>query len=99
MRPLRAGFAQAAITPRSGTRKIGWLKEIIPTRALDPLFAKAAVIDSPRGGRIAIVALDTLFVREDTVARVRSRAARLQPQATHDAGRRHGAETVSSETR
>jgi RNA polymerase sigma factor (sigma-70 family) len=30
---------------------------------------------------------------------LRSRAARLQPQATHDAGRRHGAETVSSETR
>jgi RNA polymerase sigma factor (sigma-70 family) len=30
---------------------------------------------------------------------LRSRAARLQPRPTHDAGQRHGAETVSSETR
>jgi RNA polymerase sigma factor (sigma-70 family) len=30
---------------------------------------------------------------------LRSRAARLRPRPAHDAGRRHGAETVSSETR
>jgi hypothetical protein len=50
------------------------------------------VVDSPRGGRIAIVALDTLFVREDTVARIRARAARrfgippgrLMVAATHN---------------
>jgi hypothetical protein len=59
---LQAGFAEADITPPIGTKKIGWLKEIVPTHVADPLYARVAVFETA-GARQAFVALDTLFVR------------------------------------
>jgi hypothetical protein len=67
---IHAGFAQADITPPLGTRKIGWLKEIVPTHVTDPLFARVAVFEA-RGARLAFVGLDTLFVRAKETADIR----------------------------
>ena len=69
--PFRAGFAEADITPPKGTRKIGWLKEIIGEDILDPLFARVAVLED--AGRIGIVQLDTLSVRWNVVRQIRRR--------------------------
>lgn len=87
---FKAGFAQADITPPLGTHKIGWLRDLVPTRILDPLYAKVAVFESD-GERIAIVALDTLLSERKTVVEVRRRAAalgipgmRLMMCATHN---------------
>lgn len=67
---LHAGFAAADITPPIGTKKIGWLKEIVPTRVADPLYAHVAVFEAP-GARLGLVSLDTLFVRAKETAAVR----------------------------
>ena len=44
---IAAGFAHADITPPLGTKKIGWLKEIVPTRVTDPLYARVVVFETP----------------------------------------------------
>ena len=67
---LKAGFADVDITPPLGTKKIGWLKEIVPTRVADPLFTRAAVFETP-GQRVAFLSLDTLFVRSEETAAIR----------------------------
>jgi hypothetical protein len=71
---LKAGFAEIDITPPLGTHKIGWLRDIVPDRILDPLFARVAVFEG-RGSRIAIVQLDTLFVAWPEVAAIREGVA------------------------
>jgi neutral ceramidase len=72
---LVAGFAQTDITPPLGTHKIGWLEEIIAESIADPLFARAAVIQS-ESDRIAFVQLDTLSIRWTQVADIRNRIER-----------------------
>jgi len=69
---MRAGFAEADITPPIGTHKIGWIKDIVSERALDPLHARVAVFESDSGS-IAFVQLDTLSVRWTTVSDIRAR--------------------------
>ena len=57
---LKAGFAQVDITPPPGTRKIGWLREIIGETTRDPLYARVAVLDG--GDRQTFIQLDTLSI-------------------------------------
>jgi len=68
----RVGFAEVDITPPVGTRKIGWKCDIVSDRVLDPLFARAMVIESD-GRRAAFVQLDTLSVRWTQTAETRAR--------------------------
>jgi len=72
---LRVGFAEVDITPPIGTHKIGWKKLIVSDSVLDPLWARAAVIECV-GERIAFVQLDTLSIRWTQVADIRGRIAR-----------------------
>lgn len=67
---MKATFAEIDITPPLGTAKIGWLKKIVPTRVLDPLFARIAILESGRN-RLAFVTLDTLFVRAEETSAIR----------------------------
>lgn len=67
---IKAGFAEIDITPPLGTHKVGWLKEMIPTRVADPLFARAAVFET-REKRLAFVSLDTIFIRAEETAAIR----------------------------
>ena len=82
---LRAGFAETDITPPVGTHKIGWLRDIVSDRVLDPLCARAAVFEAD-GARVGFVVLDTLSVRWTTVAEIRRRCAlkHLMVSATHN---------------
>jgi len=69
-RVLQAGFAEIEITPTLGTRKIGWLKEIVSTEVLSPLYARVALFRT-EAGSIAFVQLDTLFIAWSEVATIR----------------------------
>jgi len=69
---LKAGFAEIDITPPVGTLKLGWIKRLVSDRVLDPLFARAAVIESG-DGRIGFVQLDTLSIRWTQVSDLRRR--------------------------
>lgn len=69
---LRSGFAETDITPPIGSRKIGWIKEIIATEVADPLFARAAVFESGPD-RVAFVQLDTLLISAAQTADIRRR--------------------------
>lgn len=67
---LRAGFAQIDITPPLGTAKIGWLQVVIINKILDPIFARAAVIETD-SQRVGFISLDTLSVRWTTAEQIR----------------------------
>jgi len=67
---FKAGFAEVDITPPLGTHKIGWIKDIVSDEVLDPLFARAAVLDSG-DVRLGIVQLDTLCAPAPLVADIR----------------------------
>lgn len=67
---MRAGFAEIDITPPVGTHKIGWLKDIVSDHVLDPLLARAAVMESG-DNRVAFVQLDTLCAPASLVAKIR----------------------------
>ena len=70
--PLRVGFAEIDITPPVGTHKIGWIVDITSDRVLDPLFARAALIES-EDRQIAFIALDTLSIRWTQATDIRRR--------------------------
>ena len=70
--PLKAGFAEVDISPALPTRKIGSNNKLTGTTLLDPLYAKAAVLECG-GGRAAFIGLDLLFVHRDQVAEIRRR--------------------------
>ena len=71
---LRAGFAEVDITPPLGTKKIGWLREIVADTILDPLHARIAIIES--GDRtVAFVQLDTLSIRWTQTNAIREEVA------------------------
>ena len=59
---MRAGFAEVDITPPVGTRKIGWLRDIVSEEVMDPLSARIAVLEA---GDVVLgwVQLDTLEQR------------------------------------
>ena len=69
---LKAGFAEADITPPIGCLKAGWIVRIVSDRVLDPLHARAAVIRSGPDG-VGIISLDTLSIRWTQVADIRRR--------------------------
>ncbi len=69
---LRAGFAETDITPPIGTQIIGWLAVVVSQRALDPLYARAAVFETDNG-RIGFIQLDTLSIRWRQVQAIRER--------------------------
>lgn len=62
------------ITPPLGTRKIGWLKEIVGERVLDPLFARIAVFDNG-AAKLGFIQLDLLSIRWTQVKQIRQRIA------------------------
>lgn len=88
---MRAGFAEADITPPVGTRKIGWIKDIVTGSVLDPLFVRAAAFEHC-GGRVGFIQTDTLSVRWSQAAEMRRRieaecgfpGANVMVAATHN---------------
>jgi len=72
--PVRAGFCEVDITPEVGIRKIGWLKDVVSTKVLDPLHARAAVFESGSGSA-AFVQLDVLSVTRTLTADIRNAIA------------------------
>ena len=88
---MQAGFAEVDITPALGTRKIGWLMEIISDRVLDPLHARAAVFRAEKEDA-AFIQLDTLSIRWTQVQEIRQRiqdsygfpGGRVMVAATHN---------------
>ncbi len=69
---MKAGFAEVDITPALGTRKIGWLKELVGTSVRDPLFARCAIFEE-EGESAALFQLDLLCIRWSQVAELRRR--------------------------
>ncbi len=67
---FRIGFAETEITPPVGTMKIGWKKVIVSDRVLDPLFARAVIMESS-GQRAVFIQLDTLSIRWTQVSDIR----------------------------
>lgn len=88
---MRAGFAQVEISPPAGTRKIGWLREVVGARTADPLRARVALLDG-KGERLGFIQLDTLSVtwklvralREAVEAACGFPGANLMVSATHN---------------
>lgn len=88
---LKAGFAEADITPPVGTRKIGWIKTLIGEVVLDPLFSRVAAFENG-GDKVGFVQLDTLSVRWTTTNEIRKRiesefefpGANVMVSATHN---------------
>lgn len=70
--PLKAGFAEADISPAPGTRKIGWNNRNHGDKVVDPLYARAAAFECG-DGRVGFIGLDLLFVHRDQVAEIRRR--------------------------
>jgi neutral ceramidase len=67
---IQAGFAEIDITPPLGTHKIGWLRDIVSTEILSPLYARVAVFKAETDG-VALVQLDTLFIAWPEVEAIR----------------------------
>ena len=73
--PLRAGAAMADITPPVGISLAGSLTGRAATSILDPLHARAVVLESG-GTRIAFVLLDLVAFGNEDAARARAAAAK-----------------------
>lgn len=82
MTQLKAGFAEVDITPEPGVEKAGWLNRIVAESILDPIFAKALVLESS-GTRVGFVALDLLSVRRSQVRDIRALAGRCGIPPAH----------------
>jgi len=72
---LKAGFAKLEITPPVGTHKIGWLRDIVSTEILSPLYARVAILRTA-SVEVALVQLDTLFIAWPEVASIRAAVER-----------------------
>lgn len=91
MMPTLIGLGEVDITPQIGVHKIGMLREIISESVLDPICARAAIIESG-GGQVAFIALDTLSIRWTTTQDIRRRiheatgfpAANIMVAASHN---------------
>ena len=76
MSELRAGYASVDITPPVGTDLTGFIAREGPCEGtLDPLEARALVLEDGDGNRAALVTCDLIGLGRHLVARVRSRAA------------------------
>jgi hypothetical protein len=73
--PLRAGAAVADITPAVGISLAGSLTGRSAKSILDPLHARAVVLESG-GVRVAFVLLDLIALNNDDTARARAAAAK-----------------------
>lgn len=82
--PLQAGAAEVDITPKAGIHLAGDVGRWRPAKlALDPLFARALVLESG-GKRLCLVVLDLTIVTEEYTDLIREEAARrfgLEPSA------------------
>jgi hypothetical protein len=86
---LRIGFAEADITPPLGQRVIGHFDDIRVERILDPLGARAMVIEGNE--TLAFVTCDLLSLRRSTITSARERitaatgipAEQIAVSATH----------------
>jgi hypothetical protein len=67
---IKAAFAEIDITPPLGTHKIGWLRDIVSTEILSPLYARVALFKAELDG-LALVQLDTLFIAWPEVEAIR----------------------------
>jgi hypothetical protein len=65
-----AAFAEIDITPPLGTHKIGWLRDIVSSEILSPLYARVALFKAGSDG-VALVQLDTLFIAWPEVQAIR----------------------------
>jgi hypothetical protein len=74
--PILAGVAGATITPDRSLPLEGYRGERPATGVLDPLEARAVVLDDGRT-RAAVLALDLCGIQPDTVARIRAGVERL----------------------
>jgi len=73
---LQAGFAEIDITPPAHCTLAGYFHPRQIEGVLDPLFARAAVLESG-GQRIALVSCDLLSLRRETVATARREIERM----------------------
>jgi len=69
---LKAGFAQADITPKEPVELAGYFNRRVSQGVLDPLFAKALVLDEG-GKRLALIVLDLIGVSGELTERIRGR--------------------------
>lgn len=68
--PIRAGAAVADITPASGVTLAGSLTRRVSASVLDPLYARAVVLEAG-GARVAFVLLDIIALGNEDAARAR----------------------------
>lgn len=80
--PLQAGAAKVDITPESETYLAGFGQGRTSAGVHDPLYARALVIETAAGERMAIVALDVVGLFLADVRRIRAAATspRLLPE-------------------
>ena len=69
---IKTGFSQVDITPPLGTKKTGWLIDIVSDHVIDPLCARIGVIASG-GDSVAFVGLDTTSIRWTHTSDIRRR--------------------------
>ena len=80
---LKVGYGQADITPPGPTPLAGYFSERISTGVLDPLHARAVVLDDGKK-RCALIILDLVGVTAEQTSRVRAHVAAetgLEPDA------------------
>jgi neutral ceramidase len=79
---LRAGYAEADITPPLGTSMPGYFTDRKATGVLDPLKAKVIALGAGDES-VAVVACDLVGVSVDVVHRIRDRVAKLPAAPRH----------------